>query len=214
MSELKVSEVSVEEAPSRVDSPAEVAVEKLVDDSPTNLEYFMIHYRFILVILFLMPMSLCYECWLLVRNWFQFVTRPKTPELHGERVSAVVKQIKAWEAAGRKNKMCTARPDYQTMSPFYHSYKKTSTQIDLNALHQILELDTDGRKVRVEPLVTMGQLTRLLLPLGWTLPVLPELDDLTVGGLVAGCGVETSSHVHGLFQHTCLAFEIVLADGT
>jgi len=40
--------------------------------------------------------------------------------------------------------------------------------------------------VVVEPLVTMGQLTAVLNPLGWTMPVLPELDDLTVGGLIAG----------------------------
>lgn len=35
--------------------------------------------------------------------------------------------------------------------------------------------------VRVEPLVSMGQVTALLTSIGWTLPVLPELDDLTVG---------------------------------
>ena len=32
-----------------------------------------------------------------------------------------------------------------------------------------------------ETLVTMGQLTSALNPLGWTLPVVPELDDLTIG---------------------------------
>ena len=66
----------------------------------------------------------------------------------------------------------------------------------------------------VEPLVTMGQLTHALLPLGYTIPVLPELDDLTVGGLVSGVGIETSSHRHGLFQYICVHFELVLADGT
>lgn len=35
--------------------------------------------------------------------------------------------------------------------------------------------------VKVEPLVTMGQLSATLEPLGWSIPVLPELDDLTVG---------------------------------
>lgn len=35
--------------------------------------------------------------------------------------------------------------------------------------------------VRVEPLANMGQVTALLNSIGWTLPVLPELDDLTVG---------------------------------
>lgn len=45
----------------------------------------------------------------------------------------------------------------------------------------IIEIDEKKRTVRVEPLVTMGQITAFLNPLGWTLPVLPELDDLTVG---------------------------------
>ena len=56
------------------------------------------------------------------------------------------------------------------------------------------------RTVKCEPLVTMGQLSRTLNCLGWTIPILPELDDLTVGGLVMGTGIETSSHKHGLFQ--------------
>ena len=60
----------------------------------------------------------------------------------------------------------------------------------------------------------MGQLTAALNPLGWTVPVLPELDDLTIGGLIAGVGVESSSHIYGLFQHICCRFEIALADGT
>ena len=50
--------------------------------------------------------------------------------------------------------------------------------------------------------------------LGWTIKVLPELDDLTVGGLVMGTGIETSSHRFGLFQHICKSFELVMADGS
>lgn len=68
--------------------------------------------------------------------------------------------------------------------------------------------------VRCEPLVTMGQLSRTLKPLGLTIPVVPELDELTVGGLVMGTGVESSSHIHGLFQYICLQYELVLADGS
>lgn len=33
----------------------------------------------------------------------------------------------------------------------------------------------------MEPLVSMGQLTAHLNRIGWTIPVVPELDDLTVG---------------------------------
>jgi delta24-sterol reductase len=67
-------------------------------------------------------------------------------------------------------------------------------------MYDVLEISTERRVVRVEPLVTMGQITANLSPLGWTLAVVPELDDLTVGGLLMGFGVETSSHKYGLFQ--------------
>ena len=33
-----------------------------------------------------------------------------------------------------------------------------------------------------------------LIKQGWMLPVVPELDDLTIGGLVMGGGIETTSH--------------------
>ena len=82
----------------------------------------------------------------------------------------------------------------------------------------------------MEPLVSMGQLSAI--------PILPEMDDLTVGklfnhanrkqlnlekfhflcciigGLIMGTGIETSSHKHGLFQHICVSFELVMADGS
>lgn len=29
-----------------------------------------------------------------------------------------------------------------------------------------------------------------------------------------GTGVESSSHIYGLFQHICLSYELVLADGS
>jgi hypothetical protein len=34
------------------------------------------------------------------------------------------------------------------------------------------------------------------------------------GGLIMGTGIETSSHKHGLFQHICVSFELVVADGS
>ena len=46
----------------------------------------------------------------------------------------------------------------------------------------------------------LDRLSRTLNHIGWTIPILPELDDLTIGGLVMGTGIETSSHKYGLFQ--------------
>lgn len=59
----------------------------------------------------------------------------------------------------------------------------------------------------------MGQITRMTVPMGLSLAVVAELDDLTVGGLINGYGIEGSSHIYGLFADTCVAYEIILADG-
>ena len=66
-------------------------------------------------------------------------------------------------------------------------------QVEIN-LSNIISLDTERRIVRVEPMVSIGILNDYLIKLGWTVPVVPELDDLTIGGLVMGGGIETTSH--------------------
>lgn len=92
-------------------------------------------------------------------------------------------------------------------------YKKTMTQIKCNLI-DILEINKEKQTVRCEPMANMGQVSATLAKLGWTIAIVPELDDLTVGGLVMGTGVESSSHIYGLFQHICVSYEIVLADGS
>jgi delta24-sterol reductase len=109
--------------------------------------------------------------------------------------------------------MCTARPGWLAMSFREGLYKNTMTRIDVSQLDNVLEINEEAQTVFVEPNCSMGQVTRELIPRGWTLAVVPELDDLTVGGLINGFGIETSSHKYGLFQHTCVAYEIVLPTG-
>ena len=50
--------------------------------------------------------------------------------------------------------------------------------------------------------------------IGWIVPIVPEIGDLTVGGLVMGGGIESTSHKYGLWQNICLRYNLVLADGT
>lgn len=152
-----------------------------------------------------------YSAFLYVRNFIIFKFQ-SAPLKHRSKVQEVSQQILDWKASGAKQKLCTARPGWQTTSLRVGKYKKTHWNININ-LVDILEVDVNSKVVRVEPLVTMGQITATLSPLGWTLPVLPELDDLTVGGLIMGVGIESSSHRHGLFQHICEAFEVVLCNG-
>ena len=134
-----------------------------------------------------------------IEVWLLFNSGQAT---HEARVEHVQNQIKDWVKNGKQTKLCTARPGWAAMSLRVGRYKKSFRGIDVSGLRSVLAVDEERQTVHVEPNVTMGQLSATLNPKGWTVPVLPELDALTVGGLINGVGVETSSHVHGLFQHT------------
>ncbi|XP_069088714.1 delta(24)-sterol reductase [Pleurodeles waltl] len=177
-----------------------------------GLEYVLVHHRWIFVCLFLLPLSVIFDIYYYLRAWLVF-KMCSAPKLHDERVRGIQAQVREWKKQGSKTHMCTGRPGWLTVSLRVGKYKKTHKNIMIN-LMDILEVDTERRIVRVEPLVNMGQVTALLNSIGWTLPVVPELDDLTVGGLIMGTGIESSSHNHGLFQHICLAYELVVADGS
>ncbi|XP_026317233.1 delta(24)-sterol reductase-like [Hyposmocoma kahamanoa] len=175
-------------------------------------EYILVEYRWIIVLTCLLPMSFAWKLWSTFRNYVVFKLN-SAPKMHDRKVQDVQRQVKSWLNGDHSTRLCTARPTWQTMS-FRHSlYKKTFTKIHVN-LVDVLEVDTKNMTVRCEPLVTMGQLSRTLKPLGLALAVVPELDQLTVGGMVMGTGIETSSHIYGLFQHICLQYELVLADGS
>ena len=164
------------------------------------------------MVLFLLPLSFLFDIAWHVRNKYAF-SRGAAPEKHDARVKDVQRQVRDWATSNSGVKMCTARPGWLTMSLRVGKYKQTMKNIHVD-LHDILQVDAKRKVVRLEPLVSMGQVTALLNPLGWTLAVLPELDDLTVGGLIMGFGIEGSSHKYGLFQHICESFEIVMADGS
>ncbi len=56
---------------------------------------------------------------------------------------------------------------------------------DSNFLFQFPILYVDNyfysKTLRVEPGMSMGRLSSILIAMGWTLPVVPELNQLTVG---------------------------------
>lgn len=89
--------------------------------------------------------------------------------------------------------------------------------------------------VRVEPLVSVRDITEFLVPRGYSLAVTLEIGDATCGGLAMAVGMTTHSHkVYlllyfiyncefrillyylkvGLYQETVVAYEIILSNGT
>ena len=104
--------------------------------------------------------------------------------------------------------MCTARGNLKSISMQRIKYKDYLYKISVD-LDNILELNEQKKTVLVEPSVTIGTLNDFLISKGWTLPVVPELDDLTIGGLVMGEGIETTSQKYGLFKWSCRWVKII-----
>ncbi len=174
-------------------------------------EHILTHYRGLFATLILLPVSVLYCAYTGARNLIVFYRR-SAPAKHEQRVQKVIRQIENWKKDGGLEKLCTARSGWKTMSEMVPKYKLSHRKIDVS-LYDILEISEQHGTVKVEPLATMGQISRNLISKGWTLAVLPELDGLTVGGLIMGFGIESSSHKYGLFQSICASFDLVTADG-
>ncbi|TXL18655.1 hypothetical protein BMR04_00530 [Methylococcaceae bacterium HT3] len=139
---------------------------------------FLIKYRGIFVVLFVLPASLLFKAYMGSRNRLVFWLN-SAPEKHGDKVKKVQQQVKDWQQkTGGNIPMCTARSGWQAMSLKQGNYKKTHYQVDFS-LMDILDIDEDKGTVRVEPMANMGQISAMLKPLGWSLAVVPELDALT-----------------------------------
>jgi delta24-sterol reductase len=155
------------------------------------------------------PVSFLFQKVQDLRNWF-YRNFLATSTLHARQVSQIQGYVKEAKSEGKM--MCTARAPWKTMSIRKVTYKDNYARIPIN-LKNILALDEENKTVRVEPMVTMGDITQYLIPRGYALAVQVEMDDLTVGGLCMGIGIETSSHKYGFLFETVVAYEIISADG-
>ncbi|XVE74502.1 hypothetical protein DITRI_Ditri12bG0022200 [Diplodiscus trichospermus] len=175
---------------------------------------FLVQFRWILVIFVVLPFSCAYYFLIYlgdVRSEMKSYERRQKE--HDENVKKVVKRLKQRNPK-KDGLVCTARKPWVAVGMRNVDYKRARHfEVDLSAFRNILEIDKERMIARVEPLVNMGQITRVTVPMNLSLAVVAELDDLTVGGLINGYGIEGSSHIYGLFSDTVVAYEIVLADG-
>ncbi len=86
--------------------------------------------------------------------------------------------------------------------------------LDMTACNRVLSVDTEAAVVRVEAGADLDRLTRLLLPLGLWLPVVPGTRQVTVGGAIASDVHGKNHHVSGSFGAPVLELDLVTADGT
>ncbi|MFT3841796.1 MAG: FAD-binding oxidoreductase [Myxococcaceae bacterium] len=86
-------------------------------------------------------------------------------------------------------------------------------KIDCTDLDQVLDIDPYNRVCVAESGVTFVELVNATLPYGLVPACVPELKEITLGGAVSGCSVESGSFRYGGFHDSCLEYEVITAEG-
>lgn len=129
-----------------------------------------------------------------------------TEEDHQRRLSRVVSILDS-RPPGSKLSLHRRTLQSNTIRNASHKNESAYFPIDLSSFHHILHIDQSGQYVICESGVPFGDLLRELLQVGMTTLVVPELPGITVGGAIAGGGLESSSHRYGQVSDTVLEIE-------
>jgi FAD/FMN-containing dehydrogenase len=84
-------------------------------------------------------------------------------------------------------------------------------RLDVRGFNQVLSIRENH--VEAEGMIPYEALTSACLAQGVMPAVVPQLKTITLGGAVAGVGIESSSHRHGLVHDTMLELDVLLGDG-
>lgn len=93
--------------------------------------------------------------------------------------------------------------------------RKGAVQKKLNVrdFNQVISVNTQEQWVEVEGMTPYSVLVDALLPSEFMPAVVPQLKSITIGGAVAGVGIEATSFRHGLVHETILEIEVLLPGG-
>jgi FAD/FMN-containing dehydrogenase len=84
-------------------------------------------------------------------------------------------------------------------------------RLDVRGFNEVLSIRENH--VEAEGMIPYEALTGACLAQGVMPAVVPQLKTITLGGAVAGVGIESSSHRHGLVHDTMLELDVLLGDG-
>jgi len=129
---------------------------------------------------------------------------------HADKVARIVAQLRAHDGS-RPVSLHKKAVSHQV--PKSGDLRHRDAKIDISDLTEILEIDPAKRICVAESGVTFVDLVAATLAHGLVPIVVPELKEITIGGAVAGCSIESMSFVHGGFHDTCLEYEVVAATG-
>ena len=108
----------------------------------------------------------------------------------------------------------TVRLAKKTSNLFRDRTSTAARRLDVRAFNTVLGVDVARGEVDVEGMTSYSTLVEACLRHGVMPAVVPQLKSITIGGAVAGCGIESSSFRYGLVHETVREMEVLLGDGT
>lgn len=85
--------------------------------------------------------------------------------------------------------------------------------LDVTGLRRVYDVDRNVGVAQVEGMATYESIVDALLPAGYMPKVVPQLKTITLGGAVAGLGIESTSFRNGLPHESVREMEILTGDG-
>ena len=91
-----------------------------------------------------------------------------------------------------------------TSNLFRDRAKLSTPGLDVSGLTNVISVDPDARTADVAGMCTYEDLVAATLPYGLSPLVVPQLKTITLGGAVAGLGIESASFRNGLPHESVL----------
>jgi len=124
-------------------------------------------------------------------------------DAHAARAAALAEELRAGAAGLAK----------ETSNLFRDRVLPGERRLDVRAFNHVLRVDPHEGFVDAEGMATYEDLVEACLPRGVMPAVVPQLKTITIGGAVAGIGIESTSHREGLVHETVLELEVLAPDG-
>jgi FAD/FMN-containing dehydrogenase len=101
----------------------------------------------------------------------------------------------------------------RTSNLFRDRDRASAARLDVHDFNHVLEVDPRNGWVDAEGMATYENLVLATLACGVMPAVVPQLKTITIGGAVAGVGIEATSFRHGLVHDNVLEMDILAGDG-
>jgi FAD/FMN-containing dehydrogenase len=101
----------------------------------------------------------------------------------------------------------------ETSNLFRDRAQAPRRRLDVREFQEVLRVDPAAGTVEAEGMASYETLVGACLAQGVMPAVVPQLKTITLGGAVAGVGIEASSHRYGLVHESVLELEVLTGDG-